>query len=163
MRFPSALLLVFACSSGCGGPAGDLTVVFGGRPAIDTVRNASSVRAFRLRSSSDHHESLADFTMIGDPVQVPEAAASRLRDLLLDRTAYEWESAKGCEPDYGVRIQFQHDGDEVDVLLCFECDVLAVYHNGQDVGGEDFDNISSQLAAIVKELFPNDAAIQALE
>jgi hypothetical protein len=163
MRFQSALLLVFACSSGCGGPAGDLTVVFGGWPAVETVKNASSVKAFRLRSPSDHHEALADYQTIGDPVEVSPAAAAQLRNLLLDRTAYEWDSAKGCIPDYGVRIQFQREGDEVDVLLCFECDVLAVYHNGQDVGGEDFDNISSQLAAIVKELFPNDAAIQALE
>lgn len=163
MQLRAALLLVIACSSGCGGPAGDLTVVFGGWPAIETVKNASSVKAFRLRSPSDHHESLADYTMMGDPVDVPEAAAARLRDLLLDRTAYEWESAKGCIPDYGVRIQFQHEGDEVDVLLCFECAILAVYHNGKIAGGEDFDDISSELAAIVKELFPNDAAIQALE
>jgi hypothetical protein len=58
---------------------------------------------------------------------------------------------------------FQHEGDEVDVLLCFECAILAVYDNGRIAGGEDFDDIKSQLAAIVKELFSNDTAIQALE
>ena len=163
MQVRITLLLVVALAAGCGDPAGDLTEVFGRPQAIDTVKNASSVKASRLRSPSDHHESLADYATIGDPVDVSEMAASRLRDLLLDRTAYEWDSAKGCIPDYGVRIQFQHEGDEMDVLLCFECDVLAVYHNGQDAGGEDFDDIKSQLAAVVKELFPDDAAIQALE
>lgn len=89
MQLRAALLLLLACSFGCGDPAVDLTVVFGGWPAIDTVRNASSVRAFRLRSPSDHHESLTDYAMIGDPVDVPEAAATQLQNLLLDRTAYE--------------------------------------------------------------------------
>jgi hypothetical protein len=163
MQLRAALLLIFAGSSGCGGPAGDLTVVFGSWPAVDTVKNASSVRAFRLRSPSGHHESLADYAMIGDPVDVSEAAASRLRDLLLDRTAYEWEETKSCLPDYGVRIQFQHEGDDIDVLLCFECATLAVYHNGKYAGGGNFDDISSELAAIIKELFPTDAAIQAID
>ena len=163
MQLRTTLLLVVSLTAGCADSAGDLNEVFGRPQAIDTVRNASSVRAYRLRSPSHHHESVSDYATVGDPVEVSAAAAAQLRVLLLNPSAYEWDSAKGCEPDYGVRIQFQHGADEVDVLLCFECAILAVYYNGKIAGGEDFDDIKSQLAAIVMELFPDDAAIQTLE
>ena len=88
---------------------------------------------------------------------------AKLRAVLLNPSSYEFEMAKGCMPDYGVRFQFVHQGREVDVLLCFGCDILAVYDRGKKVGGEDFDTARLSLAAIVKTLFPKDDAIQALK
>jgi len=163
MPIRATCLLLLACSAGCSDSARSLTPLFGSSQAIDTVKNASTVRAFRLPSPSYYNESLSDYETTAGPINVAEASASQLRSLLLDPTVYDWESAKGCEPDYGVRIQFQHGTDEVDVLLCFACDILTVYHNGKAVGGEDFDEISSQLVAIAKDLFPDDEAIQSLE
>ena len=93
------------------------------------------MKAFRLASPSDYHESLSDYETTAGPIDVADAAASQLRTLLLDPSAYDWESAKGCIPDYGIRIQFQHETDEVDVLLCFACEILTVYYNGKVVGG----------------------------
>lgn len=163
MAIRATCLLLIAFSAGCGDSDGNLTRLFGSLQAIDTVKNASTVRAFRLPSPSYYHESLSDYETTAGPIDVADASASQLRTLLLDPSVYDWASAKGCEPDYGIRIQFQHDTDEVDVLLCFACDILAVYHNGMFVGGEDFDEIRSQLVAIAKDLFPDDEAIQSLE
>ena len=166
MPIRATCLLLFAFSAGCGDSDGDLTEVFGNSQAIDTVKNTSSVRAFRLLSSREDYdtsESLSDYATTGGPINVSNASASELRALLLDPSSYDWESAKSCIPRPGVRIQFQHETDEVDVLLGFECDILLVLHNGTLVGGEDFDDISPQLAAIVKELFPDDVEIQSLE
>ena len=163
MLIRATCLLLLALSAGCGDSDGNLTPVFGNSQAIDTVKNASTVIAFRLASPSYYEESLSDYETAAGPIEIADATATQLRTLLLDPSSYDWETAKGCEPDYGVRIQFQHDTDEVDVLLCFACDILAVYHNGTIVGGEDFDEIRSQLVAIVKDLFPDDEAIQSLE
>ena len=57
------------------------------------------------------------------------------------------------------------DGREVlDINLCFECNMLAVVCDGKIVGREeDFDGGASKLAAICKELFPDDPEIQALK
>ncbi len=101
--------------------------------------------------------------MSAGPINVPDDEVSKLRAVLLDESTYGWEYAKGCIPDYGVRIQFQHDSDEVDVLLCFECNILLVYHNGKAVGGEDFDDGRPQLVEIAKAVFPDDEVIQSLK
>lgn len=81
----------------------------------------------------------------------------------MNDSAYLWDVAKACgEPDYGIRFEFQHAGDSVDVLICFKCLMLGIYHNGKAVEFEDFDPIRVELTAIAKELFPDDSAIQSL-
>lgn len=149
--------------TGCGCSSGDLKDVFGNEQAMATVKNATSVKAYRLPPGSYFQESLKDYKIVAGSVDVSDNIVSQLRKILLDASIYGWEFAKGCEPDYGVRIQFSDNDNTVDVLFCFECDILAVYHNGKVVGGEDFDNARSRLVAIVQKLFPDDEAIQSLE
>ena len=50
----------------------------------------------------------------------------------------------------------------MDVLFCFECDILAVYYNGAMADGEDFDNARGTFLSVFKKLFPDDIAIQEL-
>jgi len=162
----SRLLLSVSESSGSldslFGSSGSLDSVFGSSQSIDTVKHATSVKAFRLRSPNRHHQLLSDYQTTAGPIGVSAAVASDLRGALLDTSSYLWNIGKLCEPDYGVRIQFQHNTDKVDVLLCFQCDVLGVYHNGKAVARKDFDPARPQLVLIVKELFPDDEAIQSL-
>ena len=58
--------------------------------------------------------------------------------------------------------QDEQGGADVDVLLCFSCDVLAVYTPAGRVGSEDFDPRRADLMRVVKALFPADPKIQAL-
>ena len=137
--------------------------MFGGSQAIDTVTSPDAVRAFRLPKDSYFQKALDDYEMESGPVDVSTDAAVELATLLLDDGAYEWDSAKGCEMDFGVRLQFEKDDTLVDVLLCYDCRILAVYLDGESVGAEDFDAIESQLIRIAKGVFPNDEVIQQLE
>ncbi len=155
-----ALLLLFAV--GCGKPVGNLTAIFGSENGIDIVRNATSVKAFRIQSPAAYHPLLANYEMTAGPLDVSDSAAMELRELLLDSANYDWDYAKGCIPDFGVRVQFQHESDSIDVLFCFECNLMVVFHNEKPVGGEDFDKARREIVAIVKGLFKDDKAIQSL-
>lgn len=136
--------------------------VYGGSAAIETVQNATSVNAFRLATSGEHHTRVSDYEITDGPIVVPADSILTLRSTLLDVSSYEWDSVKGCIPAPGVRIQFKKGVDVVDVLFCFECDILAVYDNGVMAGGEDFDNASGTFLSVIKELLPDDIAIQEL-
>jgi len=61
-----------------------------------------------------------------------------------------------------VRISFYSGPDRVDVLFCFECNVLWVFHNGVQTGGEGFDYVRPNFVRAVKPLFPSDKGIQEL-
>jgi hypothetical protein len=151
--------------TGCGPSAKpvDLNTVFGNARVVAAMKNASTAKAFRLTSpKTGYEESLADYTSIAGPIDVPLDTATKLKSVLLDPD-YVYKGAKSCVPDYGVRLEFIADNDRVDVLLCFECAILLVFHNGKLAGGADFDHADPQLAALVKPLFPDDPAIQALE
>ncbi len=156
----TALLL-----AGCNQPSTSRAyrIVFGGAGAAAAVRNATTVRAYRMKSPSYFAKTIDKYEMVGDPVAVPGDMAAQLKKALLNPRSYIFDAVKSCEPDYGVRLEFVHNNRKVDVLLCFECRILTVYDGGRNVGGEDFDPINDQLIGMVKKLFPKDEAIQALE
>ena len=149
--------------AGCSSPADAHKTVFGSEAAATAVRNATTVQAYRLASPSFFEQTLDKYEMAAGPVAVPTKLADQLKQLLLDPGSYDFSAAKSCLPDHGVRIEFVDGKRKIDVLLCFECRILSVYDNGQSAGGEDFDPINRQLIDIVKQLFPNDTAIQALK
>ena len=159
-----ALLMACGCQEGGKLPSSQVTKLYGGPSAIYTVQHSASIQAYRLASPSEHVQSLADYKMSAGPIAVPESTVTKLRDILMDDEVYLWDVKKSCgEPNYGVRFQFQKGSDSVDVLICFDCDMLGVYHNGQAVDYEDCDLVRAQLIAISKELFPDDPVIQSLK
>ncbi len=163
MPIRAMTLLLLASCAGCFAPTGELTTIFGDSAAVESVENATAVSAYRLASSSHYREVLADYEAMAGPIDLSTEQTFRLRQVLLDPSSYGWNMAKSCIPNYGVRVRFQHGVDEVDVLLCFECDILTVYHNGTGTGGEDFDDARSEILTVVKELFPDDPDIQSLK
>lgn len=162
LRLSIAASLLLALS-GCE-PGEDATLeVFGSPEAIATVRSAETVSAQRLVPNSFHRKLSSEYETQGESVALSADQAQRLKAILLDAGSYDFESAKGCMPMYGVRLRFQDAADEiVDVLLCFQCKTLAVYRDDRDAGGEDFDRVSAKLAELMKELFPDDRAIAEL-
>ena len=60
-------------------------------------------------------------------------------------------------------MTFEKGADTVDVLFCFQCDILVVYHHDEDVGGEDFDPVRPTLISVMKQTFVDDDVIQGLQ
>ena len=164
------LLLAISCLlGGCQQPveqvapgSQELLAVFGNQQVIDTVHTASTVHAYRLADASFYQDQLSSYERSGEAVTVSEADRRQLRDLLLDRESYELEMAKGCEPVFGLGASFARGEQAVDILFCFQCDILAVYQDGRVVGDEDFDPARTRLVTLVKKFFPTDEVIQQL-
>jgi hypothetical protein len=108
-------------------------------------------------------DSLEQFQSIGPSITIPDDLAAELKKILLDTSSYRWGGASGCIPDFGVRIQYQNEGDTFNILFCFECEILEVTKNGKTVGGGDFARSRRSLVHLMRELFPDDNEIQALD
>ena len=87
---------------------------------------------------------------------LPEEA-KRISEILLDSSSYSWGTRKSCIPRDGVRVHFQVEKESVDMLICFECNLLVVNHDGTEVSA-NFDRAPALMREI-RELFPNDPAI----
>ena len=140
----------------------DVVELFGGEQSVGVVQSSAQVRAYRLPRETRHQPVLADYDFDEKPLDVPAESADALQTVLLDADTYIWDRNKSCEPSYGVRLEFISKQDAVNVLLCLECNILAVYHNGKEVGYQDFDDGAARILAIVKSLYPDDEEIQSL-
>jgi len=96
------------------------------------------------------------------PVAVESETGAEISRILRRPSSYG-SLLKSCLPQPGVGVRFVRGSETVDVLFCFECNILLVYHDGTFVSAHDFDVVAGQLARIVKQVFPNDAKIAALE
>jgi hypothetical protein len=143
--------------------AEDLDKVYGSNGAQDVIEAATEVKAYRLVSDSYYRGKVSDYKAVGEPRTVTPEIAKQTAELLLGPKNYSWEIAKGCEPIYGVRLEFVSGGKRTDVLFCFSCDILTGYYQGKVVGSEDFDTMRPQLAALMKQIFPKDKVIQELD
>lgn len=155
----ATILLGAACCQG----AERLSSLFGDKEAQAVVAKPTKVHAYRLADNSFYQRAVKDYKTIAGPVAVEDALAKSLGQVLLDEKSYLWDVGKGCDPSYGVRLEFIQADKTTDVFFCFDCNILDVYVNGKPVGGEDFDDVRPQLVKAMQKIFPDDKVIQGLK
>ena len=136
--------------------------MLGGKEAYKTVALPDKVEAWLLngRDAGEGVDPLANRT---GAVKLKTLDAKQFSDALLDFDSYAWGVAKNCLPDFGVRLRFTRDDDTVEFLLCYECKILEVAHNGKIQTQEmNFDYAQVALVKAIQSVFPNDNAIKKL-
>jgi hypothetical protein len=145
---------------------GALERLYGGAANLAVVARPTTIKAFRLGPLPldllSHTAAIADHPVLAGPVELAPADAAAVSEALSSSNSYEWMTGKACMPRYGIRFSFEMDANCVDVLLCFECDILAVWRDGRCLGVEDFDNARPALVRAVRAAFPGDQEIQSL-
>ena len=144
----------------------EATVIFSADLAV--IRNAKSGSSclidgcVAIDARDDVGANATDYPVTKDLGTFPGDQIPPLLSVLLDPTTYEWEYSKGCIVTPGVKLTFQSDGRQVDILFCFECDILSVYRDGKLVSSGNFDFGRRQLVDLLKANFPDDQLIQSL-
>jgi hypothetical protein len=145
----------------------DLAAVFGGEAGLSVLEKPGKVEAYRLDTSQSppiDSEQLQDYPVDLGPVALSQQRVVQIQESLLHWSSYDWDDDPvGCILLYGVRLDFTRGNDRLQIMICFECDILSCWLNGQLAGGGDFDPIHAELVRIVKAIFPSDAEIQALK
>ena len=136
--------------------------LLGGQDVVAVINNAEIVSGYLLPQKSYHQESVENYKMRLGPIELTASQKTKLSKLILSKESYIFDVAKGCAPDYGVRIEFQKGENHVDLLFCFGCSQVQVYKNGKSLSGGEFDPVEKQLAELMKEIFPEDELIQSL-
>ena len=162
-RIICALMVVVFANVACGKDQPEKTAadVLGGQEVIETILKADKVEAYRLKDQF-FKEKLSEYEASAGPIKLDAKQAQSLSQTVAAYDSYERETPKGCEPVFGVRTTFSRGDQQVDVVYCFECQILAVYHQGKRVGGGQFDPAQRKLEALAKQMFPKDEAIQGL-
>jgi hypothetical protein len=148
-----------------------ISKVFGNRQLFDAFVASQQVSAQRLHWQ-DRHEITPDVLSNykrGPSVPVPASQTRRLKRILQRSPSfYQGSNRKACIPEYGVLFTFRSGDRAIQIALCFNCNMLDVFDGSDDRARSvnslpDFDPMRSDLVAIVKKVFPDDAEIQGLE
>jgi hypothetical protein len=138
---------------------------------VAILSQADKVEVFRLdghsyikpKKKNQGERRICGFIVTGQGTDQGSEFASRLADILFDDSTYRDDDTKCFFPGVGFRVW---KGEEVaDVLLCFDC--INIYAGPpteeEPVTIGSFEGPRyKDLAALAKEVFPNDEQIQKL-
>ena len=164
MRTPFFAILFVALSFGVAG-CGDANGVAGG----SILRGATRVEVFRVgpdETTKPGVETIGGYPILATaPEQGPEFAA-RLSAVLRGDGVTPNRNKCGMRP--GVAYRLWRDERAVEVLVCFECDVLWPHAVGSQIERpylewRDFGPVRAEMLELAKQALPDDAAIQKLK
>ncbi|MBM4014867.1 MAG: hypothetical protein FJ293_07875 [Planctomycetes bacterium] len=169
--------MVVALAACCGSRSGTATpdaeaAAFLGADAVAILAAPDRIESFRVArvigKAPDPTKAIAGVERLAGGPLLDAAQTAQVRDLLFAEDSYEFDLAKACDPVPGVLLRAWQGGRYADLYLCFECLMWAVSVDTPIDRfppireWEDFDPVQRPLVALVKALFPADAAIQAL-
>ena len=157
-----ALCLV-AIASACSASRSDLADSYGGEDVLVAVETATSLDGYRLDPDAqpkDFDAPLADYVVRLGPTPASNEQREALAALLTHVDSFMLDPdgpVKACIPRYGVRLEFSGEaGPPVDLLICFECELMLVHRKGRYQGSLSFDPIAGVLRSAVDTFLPDE-------
>ena len=148
--------------------------LLGGKAAVSLIADlsqATTCTAYRIASFQSGQKPLPPtgkpqaihgYPVTSNAVAIDDLSRATLSKILGNPDTYLWDEAKACEFLPGIALQLAADSITLDILICFSCDELVFYANGELAGHEDFDPRRADLLNVIKHLFPDDKKIQTL-
>jgi hypothetical protein len=135
----------------------------GGESAYRCVAEPDVVTAQRMKQTNPDPvlQPRLAYEPIRDAFEVSPDIQSRLSELLTDPLSYNWEQvAKGCRPNYGIKLTFVRGQQKVEFWVCLSCAAIYVAH-GDHAGMIHFDPVENEVIELALRLFPGDSEIEA--
>jgi hypothetical protein len=137
-------------------------------PGRSIIHDATRVEVFRVEAEPAPNPSgktIGGFAILATGKEQGADFAARLSQVLLSGGVTQNQKKCGLHP--GVAYRLWSGERAVEVLVCFECDVLWPHVVGKHVEQprlewQDFDPVRPELVALTKEAFPDDLEIQSL-
>lgn len=160
-RAGAGLLLALAgCQSAPRGLPPPELKMFLGWERFQVLLEAERVESYRLTGEEDPTGIAGRRVLSRGPDLTPDQTAA-VEALLVDPDSYVFQRFRRCDPAPSVALRHVREDETVDVLLSFDCNLWQFDFRGK-TAIEEFDPVRPQLVDLVKELFPDDAELQAL-
>ena len=174
IRLVSDAVLVPMCEFGSSfgpHPLEDVVSVLGER-GIEILRNAERVEIFRIKSNTSEDLStpgrpaIEGHEILAQTEQGREFATKVSGALLSERN--QFGMGKGCGFSPGVAFRIWNGKDSAVVIVCFQCDDLALTFydsSGKKIKHTSFDFVlnRSVLLALARRAFPSDSVLTELD
>lgn len=141
-----------------------LVSALGGERAVEILRGAEQVEAVLLETPPNPQLAPPhEYPITGDWVMVESAVASSIADWLLEPSHHVVARegiATGCFPIYYLRLRYSAGESAIDIYVCFSCDAVAVYADGDRVPYQRIRLAVDGLLGQALRIFPDDPALR---
>jgi len=150
------LLMVTACSLKSAVISPQVKDFFGEK-ALAIIGNSDRVESFRVNSTQDESspKAIAGFPIIRQGTDLSGEQLTQIQSLIFDEKSYRFGVEKMCKFRPEMALRFVKNGESVDVLFSFVCDLWLFAYKGQEKI-EDSDPIRKELVGFAHALFPSD-------
>ena len=132
------------------------------------LNGATRVEVFRVapeKAQKPAKGAIEGYPILAKGKDQDKAFAAKLRAILLGDGVTQ--NAKKCGLQPGVAFRLWSGDKAVDLLVCFNCDVLWPHVMGDNADApwhewQDFDAVRADLAALARQALPDDQEIQKL-
>ena len=123
----------------------------------------ATLRRLNLREAATQTEDLRSYDQ-GPTILVAPDTLRQIQRLFERRVSHVENEvvAKPCLPEYQLLLTLPSSPRDVQLALCFDCEIVGIYEADSQISRDDFDTIASELASLIKPLFPGDPEIQRL-
>ena len=132
------------------------------------LASVTRIETYRIHPEfrRDAEDKILNFEILarGSTLEGPEVV--KLGSQLLEKDNFMFDARKTCAIRPGVVFRVYRDEAFVDIVICFECEMLGFYSGpSKNPRGtwEDFDPIHDRILRLAKKAFPDDSTIQDLE
>ena len=135
----------------------------GGPETVQCIQQAETVFATRVeRRRTGAGSSLADYSAMAEPAEVPRSLQGELKRLLVSPESYELSAFQNCEPEFTFRLTFKRTAGggttgNVDVWVCLTCAHIEFARGTASHGQLLFRPIEQPLGQLAAQLFPEDS------
>jgi hypothetical protein len=130
-----------------------------GTPVVEIIKLSNRLQAWLLTSNDDSNKTKRERS---GPKVLSDEQGKAFKDVLLHTASYDWHTRKLCIPDYGASLLFDHDGQTVEVQICYDCDLLGVTHAGETKVHDLVGDAHNPLVHAIQAVFPEDKVIRNL-
>ncbi len=163
----AAMILLLSTGCAIGGESPRVRDFVGER-AVNVLHGADRVEVFRVAApwkKGKEGPMLGKYPLISTGKEQGKEFGTKLAQIVLDDSTYEWNIAKACEFDPGVAYRVWSGKESILVLICFHCDEIGIIADESDVKIRihDFDRGRPALVRLARQVFPEDKEIQGLK
>lgn len=141
-----------------------LTKLYGGPAQLEAIRSPDKVEVWRFGLPKDETSvELDNFDLVEPPVVLTPGLAAKFSKTLLNADDYLWDVEKQCGGYLLVKMRFTKGDVASEFAFCFDCSTVRIIEQGKIVREEDIDHLHYKIASLLRDVFPQDPYIQAIQ
>ena len=137
---------------------------YGGPTGVWTIQNPDQIEVYRLAppkvENLAHWQELESYRVQSGPITLSDSEKQQVSLVFGTEANLLYDMLPGCRPSYEIRFHFVKDNQNLNLLVCLQCNMVLFFQDDRYLDTASLLTNSAKLLEICFNLWPDDPAIQ---